>query len=215
MRIVKEHDERQNEILDSAEALFISKGYDKTTIHDILTMVGIAKGTLYYYFKSKEEIMDAVIMRVIASDMKVAREIVEKKDVSAFDKLLQILLSQSANANEKKSEMIKQFGTAENIFMKQRALECSIQYICPILAEVIEAGNKSREFQALYPLESIQFLVAGIQTMLDERMAKPTQEEMEIRLQSFVNIIFRILGIDETNTPREKVENEIKQIFKT
>ena len=53
-RIVKEADERRNEILDAAETLFTEKGYSKTTIIDILNQVGIAKGTFYYYFKSKE-----------------------------------------------------------------------------------------------------------------------------------------------------------------
>ena len=52
-RIIKEADERRNEILDAAETLITEKGYSKTTIIDILNQVGIAKGTFYYYFKSK------------------------------------------------------------------------------------------------------------------------------------------------------------------
>ena len=61
-RIVKEADERRNEILDAAETL-LQKRVLKTTIIDILNQVGIAKGTFYYYFKSKEEVMDAIIER--------------------------------------------------------------------------------------------------------------------------------------------------------
>ena len=65
MRISKKPEERKNEILDNAEKLFGTKGYSKTTINDILLAVGIAKGTFYYYFKSKEEVMDAIVMRFI------------------------------------------------------------------------------------------------------------------------------------------------------
>ena len=54
MRIVKEHEERKNEILDTAEILFEEKGYDKCSVNDILNRIGIAKGTFYHYFKSKE-----------------------------------------------------------------------------------------------------------------------------------------------------------------
>ena len=72
-RIVKEADERRNEILDAAETLFTEKGYSKTTIIDILNQVGIAKGTFYYYFKSKEEVMDAIIERFIEQDVQKAR----------------------------------------------------------------------------------------------------------------------------------------------
>ena len=61
MRIVKEAEERKNEILDVAGKLFGKKGYDATSTNDILKEIGIARGTLYYHFKSKEDILDAMI----------------------------------------------------------------------------------------------------------------------------------------------------------
>lgn len=63
MRIVKEAEERRNEILDAADELFGRKGFDGTSTNDILENVGIARGTLYYHFKSKEDILDALIQR--------------------------------------------------------------------------------------------------------------------------------------------------------
>ena len=53
MRVVKEAEERRNEILDAADMLFADKGFDNTSTNDILEKVGIARGTLYYHFKSK------------------------------------------------------------------------------------------------------------------------------------------------------------------
>ena len=64
MRIVKEAEERRNEILDVAERLFGMKGFDHTSTNDILNEVGIARVTLYYHFKSKEDILDAMIGRM-------------------------------------------------------------------------------------------------------------------------------------------------------
>lgn len=69
MRVVKEHEERRNEILNTAQTLFVTKGYMKTTINDILQAIGIAKGTFYHYFKSKEEVLDAIIERIIQADV--------------------------------------------------------------------------------------------------------------------------------------------------
>ena len=63
MRVVKEAEERRNEILDVAQRLFTAKGFDNTSTNDILNEIGIARGTLYYHFKSKEEILDAMIDR--------------------------------------------------------------------------------------------------------------------------------------------------------
>ena len=59
MRIVKEAAERRNEILDVAERMFCTNGYDNTSTNDILAEIGIARGTLYYHFKNKEDILDA------------------------------------------------------------------------------------------------------------------------------------------------------------
>ena len=64
MRVVKDAKERKNEILDVAERLFCTKGFDNTSTNDILKEIGIARGTLYYHFKSKEEILDAMIERL-------------------------------------------------------------------------------------------------------------------------------------------------------
>ncbi len=57
MRISKDADVRKAEILDVAEKLFQEKGYTKATTDDILSATGIARGMLYYHFKSKEEIL--------------------------------------------------------------------------------------------------------------------------------------------------------------
>ena len=53
MRIIKEAEERRNEILDAADELFGQKGFDGTSTNDILEKVKIARGTLYYHFKSQ------------------------------------------------------------------------------------------------------------------------------------------------------------------
>ena len=60
MRVVKDAEERRNEILDVAERLFCAKGFDNASTNDILKEIGIARGTLYYHFKSKEDILDLI-----------------------------------------------------------------------------------------------------------------------------------------------------------
>ena len=52
MKTVKDAELRRQEILMTARELFIKKGYDKTSVNDILKVVDIAKGTFYYYFSS-------------------------------------------------------------------------------------------------------------------------------------------------------------------
>ena len=93
MRTSKKRDVRLNEILDAAELLFIGKGYEQTTINDILAKVGIGKGTFYHYFKSKEEVMDAVIERMVESLKAAAKAIADDTKLNAQQKVVQIILS--------------------------------------------------------------------------------------------------------------------------
>lgn len=121
-RIVKEADERKNEILDAAERLFTVKGYGKTTILDILEQVGIAKGTFYYYFKSKEEVMDAIIERFIEQDVQKARQIALDKGLTPVQKFCGIIAAQQPRTDGPKDRMIEEFHLPANAQMHEKAL---------------------------------------------------------------------------------------------
>ena len=56
-RTVKDYDERYAEFLDVAQQLFFSQGYERTTVQEIIDTVGVAKGTFYHYFDSKQAIL--------------------------------------------------------------------------------------------------------------------------------------------------------------
>ena len=87
MRTVKEPEIRKNEILDAADTLFARKGFDNTSTGDILEMVGIARGTLYYHFKSKEDILDALIERYNRQILSAAQEAASDKRFSVKERL--------------------------------------------------------------------------------------------------------------------------------
>ena len=55
--------QRREDIVDSAEKVFFSKGYEQATMDDVATKAELSKGTLYLYFKSKEELYFAIILR--------------------------------------------------------------------------------------------------------------------------------------------------------
>ena len=88
MRTVKNAEERKNEILDAAEVLFAKKGFEETSTGDILEMVGIARGTLYYHFRSKEEILDSDIEALIAERQAARKEKNFKRADEIRDELL-------------------------------------------------------------------------------------------------------------------------------
>lgn len=145
MRLIKNPEERRNEILDAAEILFITKGYTKATVMDILQACNIAKGTFYYYFQSKEEVMNAIVMRFILSGEASARHVVSDPKLNAHDKIFRIMMAQN-QPDGRKHDLIEQLHSVHNVEMHQKSLVETVIRLSPILAEVVEQGIQEGYF---------------------------------------------------------------------
>ena len=66
---MKKGEKRKQELLKIAYQLFVEKGYENTSIDEIIATAGIAKGTYYYYFPSKEGTLEAVIDLMIGEEV--------------------------------------------------------------------------------------------------------------------------------------------------
>ncbi|WP_096187075.1 TetR/AcrR family transcriptional regulator [Evansella halocellulosilytica] len=193
MKKYKSPEERKNDILNAAEMLFITKGYAKTTINDILTDVGIAKGTFYYYFQSKEQLMDVIVERFIDAGVKAAKGIAENPDLKAPEKIFQILMAQNADTG-KKEGMIEQLHQVNNAEMHQKSIVETILQLTPILTEVIEQGIEEGSFQTPYPKETIEFLLVSSQFLFDEGIFNWESEEIIQKAKAFTHIVEMTLG---------------------
>ena len=120
MRVVKEAEERKNEILDVAERLFGTKGFDGTSTSDILNEIGIARGTLYYHFKSKEEILDAMISRIMSRLIEKVEVIAVQKNIPVLERLTMMMLSLNVSDGNFGQELLKQIHKPQNALMHQK-----------------------------------------------------------------------------------------------
>ncbi|MBY0035513.1 TetR/AcrR family transcriptional regulator [Bacillus cereus group sp. MYBK15-3] len=197
MRIVKEYEERRKEILETAERLFLTKGYTKTTVNDILKEIGIAKGTFYHYFKSKEEVMDEIIMRIIKEDVTKAKRIVSNPDIRVLDKLFKILMEQSPKSGDVKEKMIEQFHQPNNAEMHQKSLVQSIIHLSPVLTEVLEQGIEEGIFSTPYPQETIELLLSSAQVIFDDGLFQWKPEEMMRRAKAYIKMMEVSVGAKE------------------
>ncbi|MEC2946278.1 TetR/AcrR family transcriptional regulator [Bacillus cereus] len=197
MRIVKEYEERRKEILETAERLFLTKGYTKTTVNDILKEIGIARGTFYHYFKSKEEVMDEIIMRIIKEDVTKAKRIVSNPDIPVLDKLFKILMEQSPKSGDVKEKMIEQFHQPNNAEMHQKSLVQSIIHLSPVLTEVLEQGIEEGIFSTPYPQETIELLLSSAQVIFDDGLFQWKPEEMMRRAKAYIKMVEVSVGAKE------------------
>ena len=85
-RIVKQPDERKSEIIKTAGRLFLQKGVHNTKISEIVETIGVAKGLFYYYFKSKDDVISAVIEHFI-SELDVVLSNILSSDINYYKKI--------------------------------------------------------------------------------------------------------------------------------
>lgn len=187
---------RRNEILDAAETLFTTKGYTKTTINDILTMVGIAKGTFYHYFQSKEDVMNEVVMRFITNGVEAAKLIASNPNLNAHEKIFQIIMAQGSEES-RKDQMIDELHQIDNAQMHQKSLIQTILQLTPILAGVIEQGIEEGLFKTPYPKETVEFLLVSSQFLFDEGIFEWEPQELMQKAMAFTHILETVLEAEK------------------
>lgn len=192
-RIVKEPEIRRTEILNAAGELFKNKGYVNTTVEAIIQQVGIAKGTFYYYFKSKEDILDALVHEMVNQLCADYKKIADEPDMNAMDKMREMLRGQN-KLSEQGNELMENLHRPENREFHERINIEIILKISPIFAQVIEQGKKEAVFNVENPLQTIQFLLAGSQFLLESGLFKWNEEEQMKQVLSMQAIIERSLG---------------------
>lgn len=191
----KEAMERRNEILDVADELFSQKGFDGTSTNDILEKVGIARGTLYYHFKSKEDIMDALIERYNAQILGTAKEIAANKSIPVNERIIRVVMALNISDGKSK-EIIDHIHKPQNALMHQKIQKVIINGLPPILTEIIREGIEQGLFSTPYPYECMEMIVAYTNTVFDDDMVDMTDEERASRIPAFVFNVERLLGVE-------------------
>lgn len=195
MRVVKEAIERRNEILDAAEELFVTKGYDKTSTNDILDRVGIARGTLYYHFKSKEDILNAMIERISDSLIAKAKMIAADTSVPVIDRLVMTIASLNVETDIG-HEIIGEVHKPQNALMHQKMQENLTSGIVSVLLELAEEGVRQGLFNIKYPAETIEMLVLYSNIAFDDYHEK-NSPSMEKKIAAFLYNTEKLLGARE------------------
>ena len=190
----KEAEERKKEILDVAEELFTAKGYDSTSTTDILERVGIARGTLYYHFKSKEEILDALIDRIIQGMVSNIHLALSDKTTAA-QKLISFVGAMKVDSAIGK-EITDYAHKPQNALMHQKIQNSLLAVLTPIATEIIKEGIKEGSFSTNYPEEAAEMLLIYSSVVLDD-INEMTQTEWERKTEGLVFNMERLLGIKQ------------------
>lgn len=194
-RIVKKPDERRKEIIQAARELFQEKDYDKMTMQDLMKKLNIAKGTIYHYFSSKEDLLESVVEDLIDAELKRKKQLLKStlgRNINALEKFRMLVTTDTmAKDNEQILESLHHPG---NTLMHSRLLGLYIIKLAPIFAVVIEEGCDQGVFKTEHPRECAEFLFSGFQFLTDLGFYPWSQRQLARRAKAFPSLIEIQLG---------------------
>ena len=194
-RTVKAPEERREEIVRTAEMLFRQHGYANCSVEMIIREIGVAKGTYYHYFKSKQDVLEAIVEKTLGQIVEMAKGVADDTSLSAMQKMA-ALLGSSHIGDGDSLEVAEMLHLPENRELHELTNVQTVLRLSPILAEIVEQGIREGVFDVDRPLETIQFLFTGAQFLTDGSLFGFSPGELRSRRLVAQTIIEKTLGAE-------------------
>ncbi len=198
-RIVKEPEIRYAELLDASEKLFLKKGYERTAVSDIVKSIAVAQGTFYYYFKSKEDALNAVIETAMTRDVANLSSYLTRSKKSPIEKLVYIF-NKSLNTFQERTEKFHFSMSHRNIsgtYAIERQRRFGHKVMVPLYENIIEKGVKEKVFQTKDPKEAAIFIMGMFDAMIYDEEGFASDTVIAFRKNTVQLLIECLLGLDE------------------
>ena len=196
MKTVKDGEERRKEILLTARTLFVQKGYDQTSINDILKIVGIAKGTFYYYYSSKEEVLEAIIMDIVNEGADRAEHILLDPTIPVLERIFRAVIAQTPEF-EGALTIADELHKPDNAKLEQEYRKMMLKKMTSVLEGAVKEAQELDIIHTQFPKESIETMLLMGHMMFDCDTFLWDSEEYPIKAQAFIYNSERIFGITE------------------
>lgn len=194
----------KNEILNAAQELFISKGYEETSISDIMELVGGAKGMFYRFFQSKEEVMHALGDRMFFENNPF-EAVKERTDLNGLQKIRELLLLNQSDA-KRDSLNVQAIPILKDPRILAAAVESNRRILTPLWFELLEEGRQDGSIQTEYTKE-LSELLPLINFWLLPSVYPATAEEIRHKYAFIIEVLAK-MGLPIQN-------DEIKSLAET
>lgn len=165
MRVSKHPEERRAELIAAARDLFDKYGVERTRVSDIVQKVGVAQGVFYYYFKSKNEMIDAVMQQLSLEIKGNLQEILRDKDADFAQRVAQFI--------ELYIDVVDQFLGDDALDLREleegelkdkMVVTHGFAILTEGLHQLVEQGVHSGDINIDYPQETAEVALYGLRT---------------------------------------------------
>lgn len=195
-RISKDPEIRRKEFIEAARELFMEKGFDQTSISDVTSKVGMSHGAFFYYFKSKNEVMKAVICDILKYWKEFMEDLVANEEMNALEKI-QLILRMSVESKNVKKDINEFFLREGNAVMYQEHRKKSREIISPLITRVVEQGVEEGSFNVEFPKETVEYVGFILENLGDALKTSESKDEYNRKIRALEILLTRIAGTNE------------------
>jgi AcrR family transcriptional regulator len=196
MRIAKEPEERKADLVEAAERLFLEKGYDNTAVGDIVKLVGVAQGTFYYHFKSKEDILGAVLVGSLDDVGRAISDITNRGDLTPSEKVGAVIRAAFETITQKQ-ELIESLHRPGNALVHDKLRRITIDILVPLTERLVEEGKRSGDFDVPHAREAGELILAAVAYSFDHPTLLSDPAHRGRMRAALEHALPRILGMRE------------------
>lgn len=185
-------------ILDAMQSLMAGSSAQTISVSDIASEAGIGKGSIYYYFKSKEDILEAVIERSYSDAIEKSKKLMEDPHMDALTKMEIIFRT----CRDSSLELLRQesnsfFELQQSALLHQKFISIMIKNLRPILADIIRQGNEEGLIQCQSPEEVSEIVLIILTIKLDNHITGDEEGQIRKTLDVFAYMLENSFQIEK------------------
>lgn len=192
---------KYDRILDALHQLLEDNPIQNISVSDIAKKAGIGKGSIYYYFPSKEAILDALIERNYEKPLKTAKNLALQTEISPFTRMAMILQacrsSSDAFLNQNNPAVGGGTSAQDIAFLHQKYMNHLISELKPSLTEIIRQGISAGDIHFDYPAALAEIVLIVLAVKLNNTFLSATAEDSEDTIRGLVALLEKGTGVPQ------------------
>jgi TetR/AcrR family transcriptional regulator, transcriptional repressor for nem operon len=200
---VVEQAARRDAILDAAQRLILSNGYERLTVQDILEDLQISKGAFYHYFGSKPAVVEALTERLVDDSERNLARIARESKLGATEKLQRFFGEIVQWKSERQNllvAMLPVWYAPDNLAFRLLVDRATAKRLAPLLSLIVCQGVDEHQFATAYPEQAGAIIVAVVQALQDAIAAQLLTRAAKVKdvvaiHSAHIEAIERYLGV--------------------
>ena len=177
-------------ILNALQELMKEKDIQHITVSEIASKAGMGKGSIYYYYPSKDAILDALIHRSYEQPLQTAKKLVTKTGVSSYKRMAELFQACRSSSNIFLNNNRLSDASEQNLaLLHQKHLHYLISELKPALTEIISQGIDCHEINFDYPASLAEITLIVLAVKLDNSIVPSTSEDTEQTLKGLISLL--------------------------